>query len=116
VLGELSVTFRSCSASHRAANIAVSVSPCTVNSCASGAGRSPSICTASIAPWGAILYGTLPFDAGVPTSPARLAGVPVFRPVTHPVPVCGNGQIGVKSGGTLRQYGYSGSGASMLAL
>ena len=25
----------------------------------------------------AILYGTLPFDAGVPTSPARLAGVPV---------------------------------------
>ncbi|WP_104063572.1 luciferase family protein [Arthrobacter sp. 4R501] len=26
----------------------------------------------------AILYGTLPFDAGVPTSPARLAGVPVF--------------------------------------
>ncbi|OJY53552.1 luciferase family protein [Pseudonocardia sp. 73-21] len=27
---------------------------------------------------GAILYGTLPFDAGVPTTPARLAGVPVF--------------------------------------
>lgn len=27
---------------------------------------------------GAILYGTLPFDAGVETSPARLAGVPVF--------------------------------------
>ncbi|MBW8795369.1 MAG: hypothetical protein JF597_17725 [Streptomyces sp.] len=26
----------------------------------------------------AILYGTLPFDAGVPTNPARLAGVPVF--------------------------------------
>lgn len=26
----------------------------------------------------AILYGTLPFDAGVPTSPARLAGVPVY--------------------------------------
>ena len=26
----------------------------------------------------AILYGTLPFDAGVPVSPARLAGVPVF--------------------------------------
>ncbi|UTT71210.1 serine esterase [Arthrobacter sp. DNA4] len=26
----------------------------------------------------AILNGTLPFDAGVPTSPARLAGVPVF--------------------------------------
>ena len=26
---------------------------------------------------GAILYGTLPFDAGVPTTPARLAGVPV---------------------------------------
>lgn len=26
----------------------------------------------------AILYGTLPFDTGVPTSPARLAGVPVF--------------------------------------
>ena len=26
----------------------------------------------------AILYGTLPFDAGVPTSPARLAHVPVF--------------------------------------
>ncbi|MEV7983094.1 hypothetical protein [Streptomyces sp. NPDC086519] len=26
----------------------------------------------------AILYGTLPFDAGVPTTPARLAGVPVF--------------------------------------
>ncbi|MFG3417595.1 alpha/beta hydrolase [Micromonospora sp. NPDC049460] len=25
----------------------------------------------------AILYGTLPFDAGVPTTPARLAGVPV---------------------------------------
>lgn len=27
---------------------------------------------------GAILYGTLPFDAGVPVAPARLAGVPVF--------------------------------------
>lgn len=26
---------------------------------------------------GAILYGTLPFDAGVPTTPARLVGVPV---------------------------------------
>lgn len=26
----------------------------------------------------AILYGTLPFDAGVPVTPARLAGVPVF--------------------------------------
>jgi phospholipase/carboxylesterase len=26
----------------------------------------------------AILYGTLPFDAGVPADPARLAGVPVF--------------------------------------
>ncbi|WP_326836993.1 luciferase family protein [Amycolatopsis rhabdoformis] len=26
----------------------------------------------------AILYGTLPFEAGVPTEPARLAGVPVF--------------------------------------
>ena len=26
----------------------------------------------------AILYGTLPFDAGVPMTPARLAGVPVF--------------------------------------
>jgi len=26
----------------------------------------------------AVLYGTLPFDAGVPVSPARLAGVPVF--------------------------------------
>ncbi|TDL33432.1 luciferase family protein [Arthrobacter nitrophenolicus] len=26
----------------------------------------------------AILYGTMPFDAGVPTSPARLAGIPVF--------------------------------------
>lgn len=26
----------------------------------------------------AILYGTLPFDAGVTTAPARLAGVPVF--------------------------------------
>lgn len=26
----------------------------------------------------AILYGTLPFDAGVPVSPAGLAGVPVF--------------------------------------
>ncbi len=26
---------------------------------------------------GAILYGTLPFDAGLPTTPARLAGVPV---------------------------------------
>jgi phospholipase/carboxylesterase len=25
----------------------------------------------------ALLYGPLPFDAGVPTSPARLAGVPV---------------------------------------
>ncbi|MFP5315127.1 MAG: alpha/beta hydrolase [Actinomycetes bacterium] len=27
---------------------------------------------------GAILYGTLPFDAGVPVTPARLAGVSVF--------------------------------------
>ena len=27
---------------------------------------------------GAVLYGTLPFDAGVPTTPARLAGVPVL--------------------------------------
>jgi phospholipase/carboxylesterase len=26
----------------------------------------------------AILYGTLPFDAGVPATPARLAGVPVM--------------------------------------
>ena len=26
----------------------------------------------------AVLYGTLPFDAGVPTTPARLAGTPVF--------------------------------------
>jgi phospholipase/carboxylesterase len=26
----------------------------------------------------AILYGTVPFDAGVPVTPARLAGVPVF--------------------------------------
>jgi phospholipase/carboxylesterase len=26
---------------------------------------------------GAILYGTLPFDAGIPTTPARLAGIPV---------------------------------------
>jgi phospholipase/carboxylesterase len=26
----------------------------------------------------AILYGTLPFEAGVPVTPARLAGVPVF--------------------------------------
>ncbi|SHN60020.1 phospholipase/carboxylesterase [Geodermatophilus obscurus] len=26
---------------------------------------------------GAVLYGTLPFEAGVPTTPARLAGVPV---------------------------------------
>ncbi|TYC20271.1 serine esterase [Micromonospora sp. MP36] len=26
----------------------------------------------------AILYGTLPFDAGVPTTPGRLAGAPVF--------------------------------------
>jgi len=26
----------------------------------------------------AVLYGTLPFDAGVPADPARLAGVPVF--------------------------------------
>jgi phospholipase/carboxylesterase len=26
----------------------------------------------------AILYGTLPFDAGVPTTPRRLPGVPVF--------------------------------------
>ena len=26
----------------------------------------------------AILYGTLPFDAGVPVTPARLAGTPVF--------------------------------------
>jgi phospholipase/carboxylesterase len=31
----------------------------------------------------AILYGTLPFDAGVPVTPARLAGVPVF--VAHGV-------------------------------
>ena len=27
---------------------------------------------------GAILYGTLPFDSGVPTSPGRLAGLPVL--------------------------------------
>ena len=27
---------------------------------------------------GAILHGTLPFDAGVPVTPARLSGVPVF--------------------------------------
>jgi phospholipase/carboxylesterase len=27
---------------------------------------------------GAILYGTLPFDAGVPVTPGRLTGVPVF--------------------------------------
>lgn len=27
---------------------------------------------------GAILYGTLPFDAGAPTTPGRLAGLPVF--------------------------------------
>ena len=27
----------------------------------------------------AILYGTLPFEAGVPVTPARLAGLPVFR-------------------------------------
>jgi phospholipase/carboxylesterase len=27
---------------------------------------------------GAVLYGTLPFDAGVATTPGRLAGVPVF--------------------------------------
>ncbi|MEU1595106.1 hypothetical protein ABZ468_20055 [Streptomyces sp. NPDC005708] len=27
---------------------------------------------------GAVLYGTLPFDAAVPTTPARLAGVPIF--------------------------------------
>jgi phospholipase/carboxylesterase len=26
----------------------------------------------------ALLYGTLPFDAGVPVTPARLAGLPVF--------------------------------------
>lgn len=26
----------------------------------------------------AILYGTVPFDAGVPTTPARLSGLPVF--------------------------------------
>jgi phospholipase/carboxylesterase len=26
----------------------------------------------------AILYGTLPFEAGVPVTPARLAGLPVF--------------------------------------
>jgi len=26
----------------------------------------------------AILYGTLPFDAGVPTTPDRLAGLPVL--------------------------------------
>ena len=26
----------------------------------------------------AVLYGTLPFDAGVPVTPGRLAGVPVF--------------------------------------
>ncbi|TKG72815.1 alpha/beta hydrolase [Prauserella endophytica] len=26
----------------------------------------------------AVLYGTLPFDAGVPTGPGRLAGLPVF--------------------------------------
>ncbi|ALO98795.1 Phospholipase [Streptomyces hygroscopicus subsp. limoneus] len=26
----------------------------------------------------AVLYGTLPFETGVPTTPARLAGVPVF--------------------------------------
>lgn len=26
----------------------------------------------------AVLYGTLPFDAGVPVTPARLAGLPVF--------------------------------------
>lgn len=26
----------------------------------------------------AILYGTLPFDAGVPVTPGRLAGIPVF--------------------------------------
>jgi phospholipase/carboxylesterase len=26
----------------------------------------------------AILYGTLPFDAGVPTTPGRLAGIPVY--------------------------------------
>jgi hypothetical protein len=38
------------------------------------------------------------------------------RPVTYPVPVCRNGQTGIKSGGILRQYGYSGSGASMLPL
>jgi hypothetical protein len=29
---------------------------------------------------------------------------------------CRNGQTGVKFGGILRQYGYSGSGASMLPL
>lgn len=28
----------------------------------------------------AILYGTLPFDAGVPVTPARLEGLPVCRP------------------------------------
>jgi hypothetical protein len=38
------------------------------------------------------------------------------RPVTYPVPVCRNGQTGIKSGGTLRQYGYPGSGAFMLPL
>lgn len=27
---------------------------------------------------GAVLYGTLPFDAGVPTEPHRLTGVPVL--------------------------------------
>ena len=26
----------------------------------------------------AVLYGTLPFDAGVPVTPGRLAGLPVF--------------------------------------
>ncbi|WP_430784064.1 alpha/beta hydrolase [Actinoplanes sp. G11-F43] len=26
----------------------------------------------------AVLYGTLPFDAGVPTTPGRLTGIPVF--------------------------------------
>lgn len=26
----------------------------------------------------AILYGTLPFDAGVPTTPGRLQGIPMF--------------------------------------
>ena len=29
----------------------------------------------------AVLYGTLPFDAGVPTTPGRLTGVPIFHAV-----------------------------------